>query len=306
MNWTPDRRKGVLIGIGWIVLLVLIDGLLLWRIVGGKINGWTFIAAVLVLASLPAMVLFGYWLYGLARLRYEFDRNRLVIYTAAGEQIVPMSSVTRVIAGREAGLGTTGLVRAGLAVSMKNPVWPGYWIGSGVVQGLGLTLFYAVTPPAEQAIVVTPSVAYGISAPDMEAFVEVFRAALRMGPSIEVMQSSEHAPYLAWPIWGDRLLQSLALGSVLINVLLFGILTFRYPGLPERLPLHFDAQGMVDRIADRQDVFDLPVISLIVLGVNGLIGAALYRRYRVASYLVWGGGLMVQVFFFLALWNVVF
>lgn len=304
MNWTPDRRKGVLIGIGWILLLVLIDGLLLWRIVGGRINGWTFVAALIVLASLPAMVLLGYWLYGLMRLRYEFDRNRLVIYTAAGAQVVPMSSVIRVIDGREASLGETGPGK--LEVSMKNLVWPGYWIGTGTIRDLGMTLFYAVTPPSEQAIVVTRSMAYGISVPDMETFVEVFRAALRMGPSVEVAQSSQRAPYLAWPIWGDRLLQSLVLGGVLINTLLFGILTFRYPSLPERLPLHFDAQGVVDRIATRQEVFDLPVISLIVLSVNGLLGMALYRRQRVAAYLAWGGGLVVQVFFFLALWNIVF
>ncbi len=306
MNWTPDRRKGVLLGIGWIFLLVIIDGLLLWRIIGGRINGWTFIAALLVLASLPAMALLGYWLYGLSRLRYEFDRNRLVIYTAAGEQVVPMSSVIRVIGGRQSESGETSPGETGLAVSMKSPVWPGYWIGSGVVQGVGMTLFYAVTPPAEQAIVVTRSMAYGISVQDMETFVDVFRAALRIGPSVEVAQSSQRAPYLAWSIWGDRLLQSLVLGSVLINVLLFGILTFRYPGLPERLPLHFDAQGVVDRIAGRQEVFDLPVISLIVLGVNGLLGALLYRQQRVAAYLAWGGGLVVQVFFFLALWNIVF
>lgn len=296
MNWTPDRRKGLLIGLGWVLLLILIDGLLIWRIVGGPINGWTFIAAMLTLASLPAMALLVYWLYGLVRLRYEFDRNRLVIYTAAGEQIVPMGNVVQVIDGRE----------GKLHVEMKSPVWPGYWLGTGTIQDVGLTLFYAVTPPAEQAIIVTPSVAYGISVPDMETFKQVFAAALRMGPSVEMTQSSLRARYLNWPIWHDRLLQSLVLGGILINVLLFAVLTFRYPALPDSLPLHFDARGMVDRIAPRQEVFDLPTISLIVLVINGLIGAVLYRRQRIAAYLTWGGALVVQIFFLLALWNIIF
>ncbi len=296
MNWTPDRRKGVLIGIGWVLLLVLLDGLLLWRIIGGRINGWTFIAALLVLVSLPAMALLGYWLYGLVCLRYEFDRNRLIIYTAAGEQIVPMGHIVRVIDGRE----------AHLQVAMKSPVWPGYWIGPGMVNDLGLTLFYAVTPPTEQAIIVTPSVAYGISVPDMETFMQVFRAALHMGPSVEMTQTSRRASYLNWAVWHDRLLQSLVLGTVLINVLLFALLTFRYPALPDCLPLHFDARGVVDRIAARQEVFDLPVIGLIVLTVNGLIGTALYRWQHIAAYLAWSGALVVQVFFLLALWNIIF
>jgi len=294
VNWVPNRRTGALTGAGGVLVLALIDSLLLWRVVEGQVNGWTFICAVLVLASLPAMILIGYWVYGLMRLGYEFDRNRLIIATASGRQIIPMGSVTRVIDGRTAGFG----------VEMKSPTWPGYWIGSGTISGVGLTLFYATTPPQQQAIVVTPSLAYGISTPDMDMFMEVFDAALRMGPSAEVAQQSEKAGYVHWAIWQDRALQGLLLANLAMSAILFGILLFRYPGLPSRLPLHFDAIGTVDRIASKRDVFALPIIALIVSSINGLIGAVLYRHQRMASYLAWGGGVVVQIFFLLALWNI--
>lgn len=294
MNWTPSRRKGALIGAGAIVFIALIDSLLLWRVVGGAANGWTFICALLVLASFPAMALIGYWIYGLMQLRYEFDRNRLVIHTAAGQQIIPMSSITRVIDGRG----------GGLQVHLASLFWPGYWIGHGTIEGVGLTLFYAVAPPSEQVIIVTPLLAYGISTPDMDTFLEVFRTALSMGPSVEVSQVSEKASYINWAIWRDRWMQSLVLGNAAVNLLLFGLLLFRYPRLPSRLPLHFDAAGTVDRIASRRDVFALPVIALIILSVNGAFGAMFYRHQRVASYLAWGGSLVVQFLFFLALWNI--
>jgi hypothetical protein len=295
VNWTPRRRKGAWIGAGWILLIVVIDSLLLWRVIGGKLNGWTFICALLPLASMPGMALIGYWIYGLMRLRYEFDRNRLVITTASGKQIIPMSNVKQVIDGRN----------AGLKVQMKSPVWPGYWIGHGTIEGIGLALFYGVDPPQAQAIVVTSSLAYGFSVPDMDMFLKVFHAALRLAPNVQIDQASEKAAYVNWAIWQDHLMQILLSLGLAIDVLLFGVLIFAYPRLPTRLPLHFDASGAVDRIAPQNDVFALPMIGLIVWSLNGIIGAVLYRRQRMASYLVWSGGIVVQILLFLAMWNIV-
>jgi uncharacterized membrane protein len=86
---------------------------------------------------------------------------------------------------------------------------------------------------------------------------------------------------------------------------LLAILLFRYPRLPNVLPMHYDAIGQVDRIAPRSEAFDLPIIGLITWGVNGILGALLYRRQRMISYLAWTGTLVVQVLFLLALWNIV-
>ena len=52
-------------------------------------------------------------------------------------------------------------------------------------------------------------------------------------------------------------------------------------------------------------LFALPVIGLIILLANDVFGALLYRRERVASYMAWSGAALVQVFFLLALWNIV-
>lgn len=295
MNWEPPRKKGMVLGIVWIVLVLMVDALLLWRVVGGALNGWTFICALVVLASLPAIALLGYWAYGLAQLRYEFDRNRLIIHTAAGQQVVPMDSITQVLDGR----------KTHLRVHMRSLFWPGYWIGHGRIEDVGLTLFFAATPPHQQAILITPTLAYGISVADMDTFVEVFQAAQRMGVSHPVEHEPRQAAYLHWPIWSDRLTQSVWLGNLSLSVALFGLTCFRYPYLPGRLPMHFDSGGVVDRIAGREQVFALPVIGLLVWLFNGLIGAVLYRHQRVASLLVWSGALTVQVLFLLALFNLV-
>ncbi len=93
--------------------------------------------------------------------------------------------------------------------------------------------------------------------------------------------------------------------GIALNLALFGLLLTRYPGLPNLLPLHYDVEGAVDRIAPRQDEFALPVIGQIALTANGLFGALLYRRQRIVSYMAWSGAVLVQVLFLLALWNIV-
>jgi hypothetical protein len=285
----------VWVGIAIILAIALVDVGLLWRTIKGPINGLTFICALLTLLSLPVMGAIGYRIYDLIRLRYEFDRNQLLIITAATKQIVPMDSIQRVVDGREAELGTR----------LHSFYWPGCFIGRGRIEGIGLTLFYATTPPSGQTIVVTPTLAYGISVPDVDAFMEVFNANRRIGASIEVRQESHQAAYARWSIWNDRVAHGILLASIVFNLLLFAILCFRYPRLPNLLPLHYDIQGRVDRISPRSQVFALPVIGLITWIANSALGAALYGRERIASYMAWSGALLVQILFLLALWNIV-
>ena len=46
----------------------------------------------------------------------------------------------------------------------------------------------------------------------------------------------------------------------------------------------------------------LALIGLLTLLVNGLLGGLTYRRERMASYLLWGGSILIQVL----LWTAVF
>jgi hypothetical protein len=285
----------VLVGGGLFLAIVLLDAGLLVRVVRGPLNGVTFSFAFLVLLSLPVIVLIAYRLFDLLHLRYEFDRNRLMIVTAATRQIVPMQSIERVIDGQ----GTD------LQARIRGLVWPGCFVGSGDVGGVGLTLFYGVTRAREQTIIVTPSLAYGISVPDMDLFQDVFLACQGLGPATEVRQESIQANYVRWPIWTDRVAQVVLAGGILLSALLFAILLFRYPHLPNLLPMHYDAAGRVDRIAPRGEVFDLPIIGLIAWATNSVLGAVFYRRERMVSYLAWSGTLVVQVLFLLALWDIV-
>ena len=133
----------------------------------------------------------------------------------------------------------------------------------------------------------------------------MFGACQALGPQIEVRQESTRAAYVDWPIWQDRVAQGVLLGGVLLCAILFGMLLFRYPHLPNVLPMHYDAAGRVDRIAPRSEVFDLPIIGLIAWATNLVLGILFYRRQRMLSYLAWSGTLVVLVLILMALWNIV-
>jgi len=129
----------------------------------------------------------------------------------------------------------------------------------------------------------------------VEGFLRTLQTRLQMGPTQRVEPTSEGPAFLEWEFWRDRLGLVLLAGAALGVLALFGFLSAQFSSLPRLLPLHFDATGAPDRLGPRQQIFFIPVIGLVVLLVNGGLGGLLYRRERVASYLLWGGAGLVQL-----------
>jgi uncharacterized membrane protein len=87
------------------------------------------------------------------------------------------------------------------------------------------------------------------------------------------------------------------LGALAVALVLglFAFVCFRFPALPARLPLHYTVDGLADRVGAASEVFILPLIGLLALLVNVIFGVVAYSRERMASYVVWGGTLLVQL-----------
>ena len=98
--------------------------------------------------TLAPLAAIAYRIYDLVHLRYEFDRNRLLIVTAAVKQIVPIQRIERIWYERPAKADSTASPGARIKAQIKGLVWPGCYVGPGEIEGMGLTLFYGVTPPA--------------------------------------------------------------------------------------------------------------------------------------------------------------
>ena len=284
-EWETNAIRGLSAGIGLMVAIVLVSAGLIWLAVTRPLSVGTFIVGLAVLVSLGLLGLVGYWLYGLARSGYLLDRNALVIRWGPAEQTIPAGNIERVLTGDE----IEGRIR------FHGGTWPGHCVGYGEVPGAGPALFYATVPPRRQIYVVTPGLTYGISPANREGFLESLRTRLEMGPTQIVEQSSRRPAFLDWPLWRDRLGLALLAAGFLALLALIGYLCFQFPALPRLVPLHFNVVGNPDRLGHRGQIFVLPLIGLLALLLNGALGWLAYRRERMASYLLWGGAILIQV-----------
>jgi hypothetical protein len=256
----------------------------------------TFVLTVALLISVPLLLVLAYQTLSCLTLRYYLDRNGVVVRWAGTELAVPVRDIQRILAGQL--LGDTVVRRRGFR-------WPGHERGDGMVPGVGWTRFLATRPVSEQLFLVTPGQAFAISPTDPDGFLKAFEVRRELGPNRLLEKGTEHVPWLSWQIWTDHIAWVLVGSAVIINIGLFGYLCARFPSLDLQLPLHFNTLGMVDRIGTKIELFTLPIIGLIVLSGNLVLGIGLYLRERAGSYLLWGAAAAVQALFWLAAFSLV-
>ncbi len=291
MVWKPRRSIGGLVGVAAILSVLAIDWMLFSRLMRSPVSLASFALALAILSSLPLLIFLTHRTYGFFNLRYQLDRNGLTITWADTQQVIPLGEIIRIVDG--------------VSIKTRGVRWPGYWIGRKEVRGVGSVLFYATCPPAEQLLVMTPNVSYAISPTAKEEFIAAFEVKRRLGPTKKLNQGIHQARFRSWPIWGDRGVLLLVALGFLANLALFAYLCWRYPALPELLPLHWDASGQADRIGTRGQLFLLPIIGLATMLANCGLGFSIYGREKLGTYLLLGGAAIVQIFLWLAALNII-
>jgi hypothetical protein len=297
----PKFSVGGPLGLLFVTLVLAIDWLLMrWlidRSIGAEaINFGSFLVGLYVLLSLPLLAVLIYQTANWASLRYRLDRNGIVIRSVGTEETIPIREIQRILPGEHLGKGP---------VRRRGLYWPGHERGQGMIPGVGRTRFLATRPLTEQLIVITPGMAYGISPQDPEEFQRAFHARRELGPNRLLTHEERRSPWFGWSLWTDQTAWALLGAALLINLALFGYISLRFPGLDFQLPLHFNSLGQPDRIGTKMELFALPIIGLIVLGANLILGLALYRRERAGSYLLWGAAATTQALFWLATFSIV-
>ena len=284
-TFNPDRWLGLTSGMALVLLVLTLDGLMIWGISQMGISLPAFILLLLLVGSLLVLILLGYWLYGLLWSGYHVDRNAVVIRWGATTQVVPMENVTAVLSGDQ----VKGIT------SFRGPRWPGLRVGYGEIEEIGPTLFFTSGSARRQVVLTTPALAYVLSPAAPKAFMETLRQRLSMGPTQSVEQVSRQPALFTWSFWSDRVGLALLVSALVLLVALFGYIALRYPSLADLQPLHFDSAGQPDRWGTRAQVFTLPFIGLLALIANGGLGFLLYERQRPAAYLLWSGAIGVQM-----------
>ena len=284
-KWNVNVGRGFGIGLGLMCSILLGNAALIGVAASRPVTFGTFLVGIATTLGLILVGLIAYWVYGLAGASYRLDRNALIIHWGTSQQIIPTGAIERVFTGED--------IKG--EVHFYGGRWPGHWVGYGELEHGGPTLFYATRPLREQIFVATPGLIYALSPARRDAFLDSLQQRVEMGPTQAVDQSTQRPRVLDWPIWRDWLgLALLGVGTLALASLL-AIVSYRFPSLPALIPLHFGPSGAPDRLGPRSQLFRVPLIGLLTLILNGALGAVLYRRSRLASYLLWGATVLIQV-----------
>ncbi len=252
-----------------------------------------------LLLDLVVLVLLLYWSVAALRLHYRLDRNGLVICWGASRLIVPMERIQAVMLGNE--IGSAGDTTPGWR-AFRGLGWGGLRVGRAQLTDDKPARVFTTASMAQSTVVLTPDHAYVVSPRDHRAFVEAWRVRRPLGPTQYWREEEQRVWFLDLPLWRDRLAWALIGLGLLANLALHSYLTLIFEGLPTMLSFHFNVLGQVDRIASRVEILRLPQVALLMLALDLGLGLVVYHRQRVAAYLVWGGGLVLQ----LLTWGAVF
>jgi hypothetical protein len=288
MIFTPPKATGLTSGLGGFVLVLGLDGFLVFLIRRGPPSLLAFLGLCLLLASLPALGWLAFQLVGLIRARYVVSRNALVVDWGTRREVIPLPAISALHSGAE--------VRGDLRP--RGVTLPGLAVGTGEAHELGEVEFLSTTvaSPADLILLQHPGGWLALSPADPHAFREAFEAARAAGPTDAIEPESLTLAVLAWELWREPLALALIAGGALAALALTGYLSSIFPLLPPEIALHFGPGGQPDRFGPPAGLFILPAIGALAWLVNTAGGAWLHRRPadRAGAYLLFGATVFVQ------------
>ncbi len=250
----------------------------------------SFLLFVGFLVALAATGLAFYWAMIALKLHYQLTRNGLAIQWGLAQQRIPFNSIQAIIPGRD----IPGLTKfRGLKLA-------GLQVGRAELVEYGPIKIRATAALNDSLLVVASDRSYLISPRQPEAFLRAWHLRQPLGPTQNWSADVVRSWPLNTPILTDSLTWGLLGAAAVIYLALIGYLSLIYAELPAVLPIHFDALGQADRIAEKSALLTLPAAGGIVLGLNALWGGLIYRWDKVAAYLLWGSAIVMQVFLWIA------
>lgn len=315
--WRPAAGYGRLVG-GLFIAGLLVAGvfaLLLFIQDEGPIR----ILWLLVLAgTLAGIVFVGRLLRGLASLRYVFAEDHLRIEWQRSVRRIPYNDMLEVVYH----------LREYVELPGREPYWPGFRISTARTRN-GVWHSYATVPPHRRIRITTPAAVIAISPERPVLFIQELErrrigqpadvSASAMGiviPDRPVRTRTSSGQSILAPVQQsinlfrndlltDRIASTLVAVSIIIPVLMLAYTFNEVDFLPERIPLHWNAAGEVDRSGPSQSIWTLPLLALTVLAVNASLATLVLPLDRVAARLIVAATPVVQIAAAVALFRII-
>ncbi|MBN9388273.1 MAG: hypothetical protein J0I20_09500 [Chloroflexi bacterium] len=179
--------------------------------------------------------------------------------------------------------------------------WPGFYLNKSKVPALGVIQFYSTRPVEGTLLIRTNSQTYAISPRDRQQFITEFNLRKRLGAIEPVQEGINKGPLLSHPLWHDNLGRGLIALGIILNMFIYFSMLLRYNDFPDILRIHFNKVGQVDRLGDRSELMFLPLIGLVTIIANDILGAFVQLKEAIPAYLLYAAGVLLQVLVGIAL-----
>jgi hypothetical protein len=233
-------------------------------------------------------LLFAFWAYACASLRYALDGNGLTIRWGPIKHFIAVDRIQSVTHGRPEE-----------KPQIKGIGWWGYHVGRSDMAGETVLFFSTHRSPEDVVYVGTENVTYAVSPQDPGRFTGELNR-LRQSSRSERDSGIEREVLAAHPIWADHVAQWLAAGAIALNVALWGYLFAVYPTLNPEITIAFPPVGDITTLHARSEILKIPATATAILAVNLFAGLAFQWKERAATYLILSGTIFFQVIFWVA------
>lgn len=300
LDWQPVRSRAGLVGVA-LTLVLAAGATVAWvYAVGRPIAIDSFAAVVAGAAGTLLALACGILTYGYYSMRYRLGERDLTISWLWTREIIPLGRVDGVYGGH----------RFGKRVEVEGLNWLGHHVGTAAAESVGRTRFYGTTTEPSAAIIVgTPDRAYGITPAALGEFQGRLIQRLEALPEEEIEAAPEPATIvprlLRLSLLRDGVCTGLLAAALVVLLGSFGYVSFRFPTLPELMPLHFNFAGEPDLIGPPMEAFRVPAIGALILVANWVVAAAIHGWQRDASRILAGATAFVQLVVLMAVLQVV-
>jgi hypothetical protein len=281
----PSRRTGLLVQIPAALLLLGGSAVCFWLSTRQQVGSSFLFLLLVALLLLVPFPLVAYRIYALLQSDYTIDRESLTLRWGLRSQIIPLNDVEWLRPANE----------LGFHLPIPPLSWPGAYLGSRSVEGLGLVEFMAASEQ-NMVLVATPERIYVVSPVQIREFIITFLRSAELGSLRRVMpMSSRPAAFLA-AVWNDRLARWMLMLGVGFTLSLFMLVSLIIPGLSQ-VSLGFDVNGQPLNPGPPESLLLLPVLAGLVTALDVVLGMYFYRHenQRLAGYFLWASSSLTPI-----------
>ncbi len=106
--------------------------------------------------------------------------------------------------------------------------------------------------------------------------------------------------------WRDRWIMLFFFIAFMINMAAIAYVIYKFPDLPEFLPLHYDSTGEVDYVGLRGEAFKIPLIGTTIWVANFFLAMLICKMEIAASRILLGGAAVAQIFVLISTFTIIY